>query len=83
MVGKVVENLWKAEEKEALEFLEFLYLWDYKKADVLGLHEMITNKFDLTMNQLFSLLKRFEGKLSPCVEIKVIERLQLDNLSSA
>jgi hypothetical protein len=78
----VLENLWKAEEKETLEFLEFLYAWDYQKIDVFQLHETVINKFDLNLAQLFLFLKRYDGKLYNCIQIKVLERLNMENLLS-
>ncbi len=57
----MLENLWKAEEKETLEFMEFMYMWEYKWVDVKELHQIVIARFDLSMGQLFTLLKRFNG----------------------
>ncbi len=61
VIDKVLENLWKAEEKETLEFLEFIYMWEYKWIDVKELHQIVIARFDLSMGQLFTLLKRYNG----------------------
>lgn len=66
-----------------MEFLEFLYAWDYKQIDVKELYERVIDRFDMDIPEMFEVLKKFDGKLCHVIELKVLKRLHETNILSS
>ena len=76
VIEKMLENLWKAEQKETLEILNFLYTWKYKGADLVSLYQRVLLQGNLDLNQIFDILLKFGSELQDSIETKILERLR-------